>query len=140
MKPSALYVAKVRNGFVARNRDEIFPMFKKLATPTCPFTNLPEKKASRWGEALTAEKMKETLRRSAALCFTSAAVDPAALGSAGALRHRSIPQTRPVPAFCRLCCNTATRSTTFARTRGASGFADGGRFEAFSSIISITAV
>ena len=25
----------------------------------CPFTNLPEKKASRWGEALTAEKMKE---------------------------------------------------------------------------------
>ena len=54
-----LYVAKVRNGFVARNRDEIIPLFKKLATPSCPFTNLPEKKASRWGEALTAEKMKE---------------------------------------------------------------------------------
>jgi ATP-dependent DNA ligase len=54
-----LYVAKVRNGFVARNRDEIIPLFKKLATPSCPFTNLPEKKASRWGEALTVEKMKE---------------------------------------------------------------------------------
>jgi ATP-dependent DNA ligase len=54
-----LYVAKIRNGFVARNRDEIFPLFKKLATQSCPFTNLPEKKASRWGEALTAEKMKE---------------------------------------------------------------------------------
>ncbi len=53
------YVAKVRNGFVARTRDEIFPLFKKLAIPTCPFTNLPEPKASRWGEALTAEKMKK---------------------------------------------------------------------------------
>ena len=53
------FVAKVRNGFVPRIRDEIFPDLKKLIIDDCPFVNLPEKKASRWGEALTAEKMKE---------------------------------------------------------------------------------
>ena len=42
-----------------RIRDEIFPDLKKLMIDDCPFVNLPEKKASRWGEALTAEKMKE---------------------------------------------------------------------------------
>src|SRR6185436_6154656 len=52
------FVAKVRNGFVPRTRDEIFPALKKLRRDECPFTNLPEKKASRWGEVLTAEKMK----------------------------------------------------------------------------------
>jgi len=53
------YVAKLRNGFVPRTRDAIFPAFKKLQTDTCPFVNLPEEKRARWGEALTAEKMKE---------------------------------------------------------------------------------
>lgn len=54
-----IFVAKVKNGFVALKREEIFPKFKKLVTPKCPFSNLPEKKAARWGESLTAEKMKE---------------------------------------------------------------------------------
>jgi bifunctional non-homologous end joining protein LigD len=58
-KKRLTYVAKVRNGFVPRLRDEIFPELKKRIIDDCPFTNLPEKKASRWGEALTAEKMKE---------------------------------------------------------------------------------
>jgi ATP-dependent DNA ligase len=40
-------------------RDETFPKLKKITTPTCPFSNLPEKKGSRWGESLTVEKMKE---------------------------------------------------------------------------------
>ncbi|MEA3207474.1 MAG: bifunctional non-ous end joining protein LigD [Chthoniobacter sp.] len=53
------FVAKVRNGFVPRIRDEIFSDLEKLIIDECPFVNLPEKKASRWGEALTAEKMKE---------------------------------------------------------------------------------
>jgi bifunctional non-homologous end joining protein LigD len=53
------YVAKVRNGFVGRSREEIFPLFKKLTSTVCPFQHLPEKKSSRWGESLTAEKMKE---------------------------------------------------------------------------------
>jgi bifunctional non-homologous end joining protein LigD len=53
------YVAKVRNGFVPRIRNEIFPQLGKLRVGECPFTNLPEKKSSRWGEAITAEKMKK---------------------------------------------------------------------------------
>lgn len=58
-RKSLIFVAKVRNGFVPRIREEIFPALKKLPAKACPFTNLPEKKATRWGEALTAEKMKE---------------------------------------------------------------------------------
>ena len=54
-----IFVAKVKDGFVPRIRDEIFPALKKLRTAHCPFKNLPEKKVSRWGESLTAEKMKE---------------------------------------------------------------------------------
>ena len=54
-----IFVAKVKNGFVPRLRDEIFPALKRLIAADCPFTNLPEKRASRWGESLTAEKMKQ---------------------------------------------------------------------------------
>jgi len=54
-----LFVAKVKDGFVPRVREEISRDFKKLRSDTCPFTNLPEKKSARRGEAITAEKMKE---------------------------------------------------------------------------------
>ncbi len=53
------YVAKVKDGFVPKIRDEIFPAIQRLQTDACPFTNLPEKKASRWGRPITAERMKE---------------------------------------------------------------------------------
>lgn len=53
------FVAKVKDGFVPRQRDEIFAKFKKLQTDKCPFVNLPEKKNARRGDAITAEKMKE---------------------------------------------------------------------------------
>jgi bifunctional non-homologous end joining protein LigD len=49
----------VKDGFVPRLRDEIFPKLKKLETDKCPFVNLPEKKGIRRGEALTGEKMKD---------------------------------------------------------------------------------
>ena len=42
-----IFVAKVKNGFVSRNRDEIFPALKKLRSDLCPFENLTEKRASR---------------------------------------------------------------------------------------------
>jgi hypothetical protein len=47
-KRELIFVAKVKNGFVPRIRDELFPALKALQTAQCPFTNLPEKKASRW--------------------------------------------------------------------------------------------
>jgi bifunctional non-homologous end joining protein LigD len=42
------FIAKVKNGFVPRIRDEIFPTLKALQIAQCPFKNLPEKRASRW--------------------------------------------------------------------------------------------
>lgn len=44
-----VFVAKVKNGFVPRVREEIFPSLKALQTTNCPFKNLPEKSSSRWG-------------------------------------------------------------------------------------------
>ena len=51
------YVAKVRNGFVPRVRQEVYRRFKGLEIDTCPFVNLPEKRRTQW--ALTAQQMKE---------------------------------------------------------------------------------
>ena len=49
-KRELIFVAKVKNGFVPRIRDEVFPALKALQITQCPFKNLPEKRASRWGE------------------------------------------------------------------------------------------
>ncbi len=54
-----MYAARVKNGFVPRIRDEVFPMLKARQTTRCPFANLPEDHRARFGEALTAEKMGE---------------------------------------------------------------------------------
>ena len=43
-KKELIFVAKVKNGFVPRIRDEIFPRLKALQTARCPFRNLPEKR------------------------------------------------------------------------------------------------
>ena len=54
-----VFVAKVKNGFVPHTRDELFPRLNDNRTRSCPFTNLPQTKTARWGDALTAEKMKD---------------------------------------------------------------------------------
>src|SRR6202162_3167124 len=56
-----LYVARTRNGFVPASRRQVFSKLKHLATPTCPFVNLPETRRSRFGEELNAEKMKKAV-------------------------------------------------------------------------------
>jgi hypothetical protein len=48
--------------FAPRIRDELFPALGSLRTVKCPFANLPETRASRWGETITAEKMSECRR------------------------------------------------------------------------------
>jgi DNA ligase D-like protein (predicted ligase) len=53
------YAARVRAGFVPLTRRQVFEQIKTLETAKCPFANLPEKDAGRWGQGLTAEKMKE---------------------------------------------------------------------------------
>ena len=54
-----IYAARVRAGLVPATRREVFERIKHLKTPKCPFSNLPEPAAGRWGQGLTAEKMKE---------------------------------------------------------------------------------
>ena len=54
-----IYVARTRNGFTPATRTALFKKFAGLETPECPFVNLPEPRGGRWGQGLTAAKMKE---------------------------------------------------------------------------------
>jgi DNA ligase D-like protein (predicted ligase) len=54
-----IYAARTRNGFTPASRMELFKKIKPLEIEDCPFANLPEKKAGRWGAGLTAAKMAE---------------------------------------------------------------------------------
>ena len=56
-----MYVARTRNGFVPASRRQVFSKLRHLVTPTCPFVNLPETHRSRFGEELSAEKMKKAV-------------------------------------------------------------------------------
>ena len=49
----------MRNGFVPASRRQVFEKIRSLISPTMPFVNLPDTHKSRWGDELTAEKMKE---------------------------------------------------------------------------------
>lgn len=53
-----LFASRVRAGFVPATRREVFAQIKNLRIDKCPFVNLPEKSEGRWGQGLTAEKMK----------------------------------------------------------------------------------
>jgi DNA ligase D-like protein (predicted ligase) len=53
------YAARVRAGFVPLTRRQVLERIKPLEAARCPFVNLPEKDAGRWGQGLTEEKMKE---------------------------------------------------------------------------------
>jgi DNA ligase D-like protein (predicted ligase) len=53
-----MFAARVRAGFVPATRREVFARIKDLKIPKCPFANLPEISEGRWGQGLTAEKMK----------------------------------------------------------------------------------
>jgi DNA ligase D-like protein (predicted ligase) len=53
-----MFAARVRAGFVPATRREVFAKIKTLKIPNCPFANLPEGSEGRWGQGLTAEKMK----------------------------------------------------------------------------------
>ena len=55
---SLIYACRTRNGFTAKLRSELMNKFQPVRSSHCPFTNLPEKKAGRWGAGLTATKME----------------------------------------------------------------------------------
>jgi ATP-dependent DNA ligase len=54
-----VYAGRTRSGFTPASRDQLFKRFRALAAEECPFANLPEARSGRWGEGLTADKMKE---------------------------------------------------------------------------------
>jgi DNA ligase D-like protein (predicted ligase) len=54
-----LYAGRTRNGFTPSSREQLFKRFRGLEIPTCPFANLPEARSGRWGQGLTAAKMKD---------------------------------------------------------------------------------
>ena len=54
-----IYAARTRNGFTPASRMQLFKKIEPLEIKDCPFANLPEKKAGRWGAGLTAAKMSE---------------------------------------------------------------------------------
>ena len=56
-----MYVARVRNGFVPASRRQVFERICHLVSPIMSFANLPDTHKSRWGDELTAEKMKECI-------------------------------------------------------------------------------
>lgn len=54
-----IYVARTRNGFTPASREKLFRQFRGMEIGQCPFANLPEARSGRWGQGLTAEKMKD---------------------------------------------------------------------------------
>lgn len=56
-----IYASRVRAGFVPATRRQVAAKFKGLQSAKCPFVNLPQKDAGRWGQGLTAEKMKNCI-------------------------------------------------------------------------------
>lgn len=54
-----VYVARTRNGFTPASRERLMERFNQLEIQECPFVNLPEARAGRWGQGLTAEKMRD---------------------------------------------------------------------------------
>jgi bifunctional non-homologous end joining protein LigD len=54
-----MYAARTRNGFTPASRAELFKKIKPLEIKDCPFANLPEQHAGRWGAGLTLKKMSD---------------------------------------------------------------------------------
>jgi bifunctional non-homologous end joining protein LigD len=52
-----VYAGRTRAGFTPGSRADLYRRFRSLEISECPFTNLPEQRAGRWGVGLTAEKM-----------------------------------------------------------------------------------
>jgi len=54
-----MYAARTWNGFTPAIRQSLAEKFRGLETDKCPFVHPPEKHGGRWGQGLTAAKMKD---------------------------------------------------------------------------------
>lgn len=55
------YAARVRAGLVPASRRVLHARLKPMVIQACPFSNLPEAHSGRWGQGLTAEKMRDCI-------------------------------------------------------------------------------
>jgi bifunctional non-homologous end joining protein LigD len=62
-----LYAGKVRAGLTPQTRSALVERLRPLASPRCPFANLPNAKSSHWGEGITAADMEK-------LCWVKPAI------------------------------------------------------------------
>lgn len=53
------FAAKAGSGFSVKSLGEFYEMFQKLRSKDCPFVNLPAKREGRWGQGITAAKMRQ---------------------------------------------------------------------------------
>jgi bifunctional non-homologous end joining protein LigD len=53
-----MYAARTQSGSTTGRTGAVAPAVPGLETPECSFANLPEARSGRWGEGLTAAKMK----------------------------------------------------------------------------------
>jgi ATP-dependent DNA ligase len=58
-KGKLLYAGRTRNGFTPVLRMELMKRLRPFRAESSPFANLPEKRSGRWGQGLTAAKMKD---------------------------------------------------------------------------------
>jgi ATP-dependent DNA ligase len=56
-----MYAARVRSGLVPATRRDLYARLQKRIVQHCPFANLPKEKSGRWGQGLTAAKMRECI-------------------------------------------------------------------------------
>ena len=54
-----LYAGRTRNGFTPSLRKQLYKRLHSLEIAECPFPKLPEARGGRWGQGLTADKMKD---------------------------------------------------------------------------------
>ena len=81
-----LAAGKVRSGFTAHLRAQVFEAINGLQTTRCPFANLPSTRSGHWGEGITVEEMTQLVwvkpHRVAEVSFAEWTRD-------GSLRHAS---------------------------------------------------
>jgi bifunctional non-homologous end joining protein LigD len=53
------FAGTVRAGFTSHTRRELLDKLRPLVQPDCPFANLPDSTADRWGGGVTADRMHE---------------------------------------------------------------------------------
>ena len=69
------FAAKTRSGFTPSSRAALMKKVTPLVTKECPFVGLPEKRAGRWGQGITAAPSRS--RRKVRFCRVDAGRSPA---------------------------------------------------------------